>query len=813
MRSFGFHRIFASLLLAPVFAGLAAAEPEWPPTEARAEIPRMRPVRTPRSVRPTPISDGRWRVAFRINDPDAEGMSLAGSFNGWNPSANRMQQDAEGGWSTVIFLPDGVHQYKFVADQDRWLSDPINEEGVPDGHGGRNSIFTLGVEALFDPADAVRGDGRILGAALLHDPADWKDVQPLPDDRIRLSVRTLRGDLEGSEVAFEDGSRIPLEAGGGTDRFERWGVDLPADRNGLEYTFLFKDGNTRVRHPRIFTMDRSAAPDVRTPDWAKHATWYQVMVERFRDGDSTNDPDPSRPWTAPWYEPSPWEGADGQTFYEYFIFDRHYGGDLQGLKQKLPYLKDLGVDAIYLNPVFQAATHHKYDATDYRHIDQHFGAGGDDFEKTIAREDLADPSTWTWSESDLVFLDFLKEAKSLGFRVILDGVFNHVGTAHPAFRDVRERGVESPFADWFSIRSWEPFEYDGWAGFGELPAFRKSPEHGLASRTLRDHIFEVTRRWMDPDGDGDPSDGIDGWRLDVPEEVPMSFWVEWCDHVRSINPEAFIVGEIWKARPEWLDGRTFDAVMNYPFAEIAFDWIAQRERKITASEAARRFEEHRGVYPAEVTYALQNLVDSHDTDRMVSKIHNPDRAFDSGNREQDDPTYDGTKPPPVAYARARLIALLQMTYPGAPMVYYGDEAGMWGSDDPNNRKPMLWEDLEPYEEPGQSVMREHLAFYRDAIALRKAHPALRTGSFTTILTDDEQDVMAFVREDDSEEVLVVLNAGEDEARISLPVSTEGWKPVFGGTDTPGFPEVDPGNDALPDVTVPGISGRAWTRSK
>ena len=137
MRTFGFHRVVAPLLLAPVLSGPAVAEVEWPPVEPQAEMPRMRPVRAPRSVRPTPISDGSWRVIFRINNPDAQGMSLAGSFNGWNPAANQMQRDAQGGWSTAIFLPDGVHQYKFVADRDRWLADPINEEGVRDGHGGR----------------------------------------------------------------------------------------------------------------------------------------------------------------------------------------------------------------------------------------------------------------------------------------------------------------------------------------------------------------------------------------------------------------------------------------------------------------------------------------------------------------------------------------------------------------------------------------------------------------------------------------------------------------------------------------------------
>ena len=569
-------------------------------------------------------------------------------------------------------------------------------------------------------------------------------------------------------------------------------------------------GEPRVPEPRK-TNDQTRV--VRTPDWAKEAIWYQVMVERFRDGNPGNDPDPMRPWTSAWYEPSPWEGVDGQSFYQSYVYDRHYGGDLEGLKRKLPYLKELGVNAIYLNPIFQASTHHKYNATDYRHVDDTLGAGRPDFQNTIAKESLDDPSTWIWSDSDLIFLDFLKAAKAQGFRVILDGVFNHVGTRHPAFLDVRDRGVESPFADWFGVRSWEPFEYEGWAGFEELPAFRKSPEHGLASRSLREHIFAVTRRWMDPDGDGDPSDGIDGWRLDVPEEVPMAFWVEWCELVRTINPEAYIVGEIWQTRPEWLDGRTFDAVMNYPFAEIACDWIAHRDGKITATEAARRFKDHRAAYPDEVTHALQNLLDSHDTDRIVSKIQNPDRPFDRDNREQDDPSYDGSKPSPESYARSRLMVLLQMTYPGAPMIYYGDEAGMWGSDDPNNRKPMLWKDLEPYDEDGQAVMDEHLSFYRAAITLRKAHSALRTGSMESTLVDDEQDVMAFIRADETEEVLVVLNASLNPARITLPVSHKGWTPVFGTLGVPGFPGVAAVDDAPPAVTIPGLSGRVWTRTR
>ena len=399
-----------------------------------------------------------------------------------------------------------------------------------------------------------------------------------------------------------------------------------------------------MRDKEIFHLDPTGTEVITTPDWAKDAIWYQIMVDRFRNGESSNDRSNTRPWRSEWFSTSPWEGRDGQSFYEWYVFDRLYGGDFQGVTEKLDYLVDLGVNALYLNPIFQAKSGHKYDTTNYLHVDEHFGQGSD-YEEVEKKEDLLDPSTWQWTKSDKVFLDFIKLAKSRGFRIIIDGVFNHVGTQHPAFRDVLAYGQSSPYSDWFDVRSWDPFEYEGWAGFGELPVFKKS-ENGMASDEVKDHVFNVTRRWMDPDGDGDPSDGVDGWRLDVPNEIPLPFWVEWCAHVRSINPDAYITGEIWDRADEWLDGRCFDAVMNYEFAKVVYDWVGARAAKITPTEADQRLVTLQMAYPEEITYVLQNLVGSHDTDRAVSKIHNPDRPFDLGNREQNDPTYDGRSLPP-----------------------------------------------------------------------------------------------------------------------------------------------------------------------
>jgi len=200
---------------------------------------------------------------------------------------------------------------------------------------------------------------------------------------------------------------------------------------------------------------------------------------------------------------------------------------------------------------------------------------------------------------------------------------------------------------------------------------------------------------------------------------------------------------------------------------------------------------------------LQNLLDSHDTDRLVSKVYNPDRPYDSQNREQEVEDYKPEKPPAWAYRKAGLTAFLQMTYVGAPMIYYGDEVGLWGSDDPNNRKPMLWEDLQPYDEPGMEVMPEHLDLYRKAIAMRQAHPALRRGSIETVLVDDEQDVWVFRRTHEGDDVVVAINAGSEPATIAMPGSLGGDWSLICGTD-----EITAN---WPTVVIPAVTGAAWAR--
>jgi glycosidase len=758
------------------------------------------------SVSVRPAADGSWRVRFLLRAADAAGAQsarVAGSFTGWQSSAIAMTRSAAGDFEAEATLPDGAFPYKFVLDGARWIRDPANPRMQDDQNGGFNSILVLGAAAGLDPTLARRGDGRIEGGGILHRPGSAADRSRAGDGWL-LRYRTLAGDVEAVSLAHGGpaGSPLPLSRAGADGPFDVWEVMFPAAAGpAIPYTFVLKDGPVTARDPQTYSLDPAAA-GFRTPDWAKNAVWYQVMVDRFRNGDAANDPAGTIPWKHDWYKPFGNEGKDGQTFYKHFVFSRFGGGDLAGLRERLPYLRELGVNALYLMPVFQASTPHKYNTTSYVHVDEHFGTKGD-YAAAAAGEDLLDPATWTFTPTDRRFLDFLREAKRMGFRVVIDGVFNHVGTGHPAFQDCKRNGAASRFADWFDITSWDPFKYEAWWGFSELPVFRKDPERGIASAAARRHIMDVTRRWMDPDGDGDPSDGIDGWRLDVPNEVPLPFWHEWCREVRRINPDAYIVGEIWERADQWLDGRAFDAVMNYEFAKPAVQWAIDRKVRISPTELDRRLAELRVAYPAECSYAMMNLLDSHDTDRVASMALNPDRPYNQQNREQEGATYDARKPGPRERDRQRLLALLQMTYVGAPMVYYGDEVGMWGSNDPNNRRPMLWKDLGPWENPDEAVDDAMLSFYKEAIALRRRHAALRTGSFRTVLCDDAQDVWAFVRAGQGEEVLVALNASERPASVDLSAMGDGWQDAFG---TPGFAD-----DGLRKATVPAIGGRAWVR--
>jgi cyclomaltodextrinase len=424
------------------------------------------------------------------------------------------------------------------------------------------------------------------------------------------------------------------------------------------------------------------------------AVFYQIFPDRFARSERLPKPRNLEPWDAP------------PTVHGY------KGGDLYGVAEHLDWLSDLGVNAIYFNPIFQSASNHRYHTHDYDHVDPLLG-GMDAFE------------------------EMLNAAHDRGIRVVLDGVFNHCSRGFFRFNDILENGDGSPWWDWFTIHEpWpnaydhsRPPEYHAWWGLHALPKFNtENPE-------VREYLMRVGEDWI--------RRGIDGWRLDVPEEISTAgFWEEFRERVRAINPEAYIVGEIWREAPDWIGERPrFDGVMNYPLTEAVLRFTAGDRIDDTVVEPvsltlapghdargyADAIDHLLAAYPEDAHRANLNLLGSHDTPRVLSMV--------------------GGDPESV-----ELAVTLVMTFPGAPCIYYGDEIGMTGHHDPHCRAAFPWTQPERWS---QTMLERH----RSLIALRHATPALRHGSYRHVIVDGP--LYAFERALDGDRVLVVVNTSED----------------------------------------------------
>jgi glycosidase len=596
----------------------------------------------------------------------------------------------------------------------------------------------------------------------------------------------------------------------------------------------------------LHAQEGPSSPTV--PGWAKGAVFYQIFPERFRNGDPSNDPTraslatpreevPSSwrvtPWTRNWYEQGNWERRRGGGFYN-GVYSRRYGGDLQGVIDRLPYLDSLGVDAIYFNPLFWSNSLHKYDGNTFHHIDPHFGPDPAGDKALIADENPTDPSTWHVTAADSLFFTLLDRAHARDLRVIIDGVFNHTSPRFFAFEHLRTHQADSKYADWYVVRSFDDaetpdtseFDYQGWWGLDSMPEFANNEAGTTLHPGPRRYIMRATERWMDPNGDGNPSDGVDGWRLDVTEEVPVGFWADWNARVREINPDAYTVTEIWGDPAEFIREGGFSASMNYHgHAVPAKAYLI--DQGISAPQFASMLEARRTAVSRPVQQAMLNLMDSHDTPRLASMIVNRRPAdtsleqygYDREAGLRSDSSYAVRKPNGNERALQRLTGLFQMTYPGAPMLYYGTESGMWGADDPDDRKPMVWDDMSyevedghPFGEarPADSVGFNHdlFSFYRSAIALRHQHAALRTGSMEMLRADDAKNVVAYRRSVSSDTVTVVLNRSPEARTIALSVPM-GGEVVF-ATRRDRAVEVSQGADGL-RVRVPGRTGVVLAR--
>lgn len=482
---------------------------------------------------------------------------------------------------------------------------------------------------------------------------------------------------------------------------------------------------------------------------AKHfepMVWYQIFPERFRNGLSENDPtidviidkpngwEVSK-WTKDWYEMDRWEKDWSDNFYD-IATKRRYGGDLIGVLEKLDYLDSLGINVIYFNPIFDAFTMHKYDASYYNHVDRYFGYSPINDAKLILSENPDDDSTWKFSSADSVFLLIIKKAHSKGIKIVLDGVFNHSGTNFWAFQDILKNGTLSKYKSWYKIISWDDlntkeneFDYEGWWGYKGLPEFAQI--NGDLADGIKKHIFKITSRWMDPNSDGDPSDGIDGWRLDVAEEIGIPFWRDWHSHIRKINPNVFTIAELWDVNHTYyVADSIFTGVMNYPLTSLAHKYFINNA--IQTSIFVDSINKINELYSKNHRAYNLNILDSHDTERLLTAIVNKNNTFKSNTKVQNNPNgqYSVEAPKSEDFQIFKKIVAFQFMMIGIPHIYYGDEIGMWGADDPDNRKPMVWGDLvydsernDPRNETRNIdsvlVNNELFDFYKKIIFLRK----------------------------------------------------------------------------------------------
>ncbi len=435
-----------------------------------------------------------------------------------------------------------------------------------------------------------------------------------------------------------------------------------------------------------------------TPDWVKNAVFYQIFPDRFA-------------WSPKVEKPSNFEPWDSEPTVHGFK-----GGDLMGVVEKLDYLQDLGINAIYFNPIFQSASNHRYHTHDYYQVDPLLG-GNEAFKLLV------------------------EEAHKRDIKIVLDGVFNHASRGFFQFNHIMEVGKDSPYVDWFHIHGYplNAFEgkpnYECWWG---LPAL---PKLNTDNPQVRRYIFDIARYWIEQ--------GADGWRLDVPFEIDDDeFWREFRDVVKTANPEAYIVGEIPCEAQRWMAGDQFDAVMNYQITHAALGFFGGKQidyelasgmmglgeaEKYTAENFAKRTEELLQIYPYEFALAQMNLLDSHDMPRFLSLV--------SGNVK-----------------RLALAYLFILTYPGAPSIYYGDEIGLTGGKDPECRKTFPWDENE-----WNTDLRDQLKSY---IALRNANPVLRTGAYKVIYAHDG--VIAYTRKNEEQTMLVILNANDSPKTVTIP---------------------------------------------
>lgn len=463
-----------------------------------------------------------------------------------------------------------------------------------------------------------------------------------------------------------------------------------------EKWFYFEDGfvseaqmqlEGRSRQCFVFPWMNPADIPV-TPSWVNNTIWYQIFPERFCNGDASINPEGTLPWRK----------NGSVTNAEFF------GGDLAGIIQKLDYIKGLGVSGLYLTPINEAPSSHKYDTTDYKKIDPHFGS--EETMKTL-----------------------VKEAHNRGIRIMLDGVFNHAGRDFAPWQDVRKKGPESEYWDWFMVNEW-PFREEGGCArekqYYTFAFYDSMPKLNTNNPKLREYLFEVCENWV-------KEYDVDGIRLDVANEISHVFCKELRIRLKALKPDIYILGEIWHDAMPWLRGDEFDAVMNYPLgASIKDFWIDKSQTNEDFEYTINRC--YTG-YMQQTNDVLFNLLDSHDTKRLRSDVKNLDEYFQQ-------------------------LAVL-FTMPGSPCIFYGTEIAMEGSYDPDCRRCMPWEDIDT------GVYNERIDIVRSLLKLRNGEPLLRNRDFHFPNKINKPRVIEFCKMGwGNEYVEVIINCEEEDIEIA-----------------------------------------------
>ncbi len=742
---------------------------------------------------------GLRRVTFRFRPTSRPSeISLAGQFNDWAIGKTPMTDpDGDGEYSATLLLSPGEYMYKVVVGANGWTQDTSGQDGeAEDGFGGKNSIRR--VDERFAAIAVRTGDGEVFADGVEHTQAA-QELNHKGAGRVEFTARAHRDDILGVDLVTWSGkgSTITPMPRLNTDRvYEYYRVDLTLPAGEVSYAFRYRDGaKSRWLTPKgladsdteRFRFDAARFPAFVTPDWVKNGVIYQIFPDRFRNGKPSNDQD-FKEWYYTGKKELPASGRINPEFQEYYHLVKDwndhsvltkaahtpdgrdwmafYGGDIEGVRQSLDHLQSLGVTILYFNPIFEAKSTHKYDSADYRKIDPHFGSNEE-------------------------FRAFVREAKSRGMRIVLDIVYNHAGNGHAAFKDAVEKGPQSPYYSWFDFkqwplpagwpnvgRPWKPADYYAcWWGFGDLPDLNFDlARYGGAEHAVRDlsdatpniqlvrELLDTTEFWL-KDMD------CDGVRLDVANEVPLWFWRLFNERVKKVKPDAYIVGELWGNASEYVRPGLYDAVMNYAYFRDPVNRFLGKGQG-TGAEFDAALATGRLTYPSQAVEAQMNLIDSHDTVRFLTDVGGDAR-------------------------RLMLAVLFQMTYVGAPAIYYGDEVAMEGGRDPDCRRPFPW-DFEKDEKRMQM-----LRHYQKLGKLRGAHPALRTGEFHTLSAEGQ--TFSFTRRLGDEEFVVVMNAGRTAAPVSLDLARWGGK--LSATDALDGQRVNWSGKAA--LTLEPVSGRIF----